>query len=89
MGGVVEGLAVRVSSRFRTPAENAALENASPQSQHLFGLAWDLTGDVSQLQVAAERARAAGYVPVFELTHLHIQRFPAGFLASCGAVFPT
>ena len=79
---------VRITGRRRSLEENRALPNAKEFSQHLFGLAWDLGGDGTELERVADLARAQGFVPVFEPTHLHVQRFPAGFLQQCGVRLP-
>ncbi len=55
------------------------------ESQHQLGLAADFASvNHSELDSVAESALAAGYVSVWEVDHLHVQRFHAGFLAQCG-----
>lgn len=57
------------------------------ESQHQLGLAADFTSvDQGALDRVAESALAAGYRPVSEKDHLHVQRFAAGFLRRCGLI---
>jgi len=79
---------VGVSSWFRTPAKNRT-EGGSPESQHLFALAMDLTGPPQLLPNIVQVARANHLVAVQERGHVHIQAFPAGALARAGVRFPT
>ena len=69
-----------VTSWWRSPERNAAVGGSS-SSQHLLGVAIDVTGD---LQRIAHAARAAGWVVVVESDHVHLQAFPAGALARAG-----
>ena len=76
-----------VTSFFRTAQVNAD-EGGDADSQHLVGLGADfrLVGLPAGL---VDDARKRGYTVVREIDHLHVQRFRAGFLATCGVVFPT
>jgi len=76
-----------VSSWFRTPAKNR-IEGGAPQSQHLFGLAWDLTVRQGELNHLAQHMREQGLVAVQERHHVHVQAFPRGALARAGIRFP-
>ncbi len=76
-----------VTSWFRTPEKNR-IEGGSEQSQHLFGLAWDLTVPDDFLQHLADHMAAQGLVAVTERDHVHIQAFSAGVLARAGVTFP-
>jgi len=84
-----------LTSWFRTPEKNRA-EGGSPESQHLFGLAWDIAVPQQQAgsrvgQVVDDVVRelqAAGLVAVRERRHVHVQLFPAGVLARAGVTFP-
>ncbi len=78
---------LQVTSWFRTPEKNR-IEGGAQQSQHLFGLAWDLTVPRNSLQHLAEHMRAQGLVAVQERNHVHVQAFPAGVLARAGVTFP-
>ena len=58
---------------------------AGDESQHQLGLAADFASvSKGELDGVAESARALGYVAVWEVDHLHVQRFRAGFLSQCG-----
>jgi len=83
LGRVVAGVResrsnVRLSSWFRDPISNQNVGGAI-DSQHLVGLAVDLTTDNP---VALERALdAQGIVAVREGSHVHVQAYPAGLMA--------
>jgi len=74
-----------LTSWWRDPDENADV-GGSPDSQHLFGLALDVTGP--GLAATQELARRNGLTAVAEVDHLHLQLFPAGVLARAGVRFP-
>ena len=76
-----------LTSFHRTPQENRD-EGGDADSQHLVGLGsdWSLRQDTRALVTDARRRN---YTVVLEDDHVHVQRFAAGFLASCGVVFPT
>jgi len=76
-----------VTSWFRT-AEKNRIEGGSPESQHLFGLAWDIVTPPQFTEAALAQARAAGLIAVREKRHVHVQMFPAGALARAGVTFP-
>ncbi len=76
-----------VTSWFRTPEHNR-IEGGSPESQHLFGLAWDLAAPPASLSHLAQHMRAQGLIAVQERDHVHVQAFPAGVLARAGVTFP-
>jgi len=76
-----------VSSWFRTPAKNR-IEGGAPESQHLFGLAWDVVVPRAALPHLVEHMRGQGLVAVQERGHVHVQAFPAGALARAGITFP-
>jgi len=76
-----------VTSWFRTPEKNR-IEGGAEQSQHLFGLAWDLAVPRDSLQHLAQHLSAQGLVAVRERDHVHVQAFPAGVLARAGVTFP-
>jgi len=76
-----------VSSWFRTPAKNR-IEGGAPESQHLFGLAWDVVVPRQNLEHLVEHMRGQGLVAVQERGHVHVQAFPAGALARAGVTFP-
>ncbi len=80
------GLAL--TSWFRTPERNR-IEGGHPESQHLFGLAWDIAAPPNQLAAITETARRFGLVAVHERDHVHVQAFPAGALARAGVRFPS
>lgn len=92
---VVQDFARRVSQTFqpgqvltswwRDPNLNADV-GGSPESQHLFGLAVDVTGP--QQGFTQQLARQMGLTAVTEIDHLHLQYFPAGVLARAGVEFP-
>jgi len=79
---------VGVSSWFRTPEKNR-IEGGAPESQHLFGLAMDLSGPGALLPDVVAVARANHLIAVQERGHVHVQMFPAGALARAGVRFPT
>jgi len=76
-----------VTSWFRTPEKNR-IEGGAQQSQHLFGLAWDLSAPRESLEHLAQHMAAQGLVAVRERNHVHVQAFPAGALARAGVTFP-
>jgi len=78
---------VTVTSWFRT-AEKNRIEGGSPESQHLFALAWDVTVPPQSLQNLVDQFRMQGLVAVRERHHVHVQAFPAGVLARAGVTFP-
>jgi len=78
---------VGVSSWFRTAEANRSA-GGSPESQHLFALAMDLTGPAQLLPDIVAVARANHLIAVQERGHVHIQAFPAGALARAGVRFP-
>jgi len=78
---------VGVSSWFRTPEANR-MAGGSPESQHLFGLAMDLTAPANLLRDVVTVAQSNGLVAVQERDHVHVQLFPAGALARAGVRFP-
>lgn len=79
---------VGVSSWFRTPEKNR-IEGGARESQHLFGLAMDLTGPADLLPAITTVAQQNHLIAVQERGHVHIQAFPAGALARAGVRFPT
>lgn len=76
-----------VTSWFRTPEKNR-IEGGAPESQHLFGLAWDVVVPRASLQHLVAHMRGQGLVAVQERNHVHVQAFPAGSLARAGVTFP-
>lgn len=72
------GRSLRVSSWWRSPTHNQEV-GGHPRSQHLLGLAIDVTGDIDELAAFARNASLKGLVPIMEGTHLHIQARPAGY----------
>lgn len=72
----LDGLAVDVTSWWRTQRGNAALAGASPESQHLLGAAIDVSG--RDFRQAGQRLRAQGFVVVDYPRHVHAQAWPAG-----------
>ena len=78
---------VGLSSWYRTPAVNRRA-GGSPESQHLFGLAMDLTAPAALLPDVTTVARSNGLVVAQERDHVHVQAFPAGALARAGVRFP-
>jgi len=81
----VPGLAV--TSWVRTPEQNR-IEGGSPESQHLFALAWDVMPPQGSEDLTVAIARGAGLTAVREKRHVHLQLFPAGVLARAGVTFP-
>jgi len=79
---------VGLSSWFRTPEMNRTA-GGSPESQHLFGLAMDLTMAPAILPDVTSVAQQNGLVAVQERGHVHVQAFPAGALARAGVRFPS
>lgn len=80
-GQVLAG--ARLTSFIRSPAVNLGVGGLH-QSQHLVGLGADF-GLESAEQVIGSAAEE-GYVAIVESDHVHVQRYPAGFLASCGVL---
>ncbi len=78
---------VRVTSWFRNPEQNR-MEGGSPESQHLFALAWDIAAPARLLPAVVSAAQVAGLVAVQERDHVHVQAFPKGALARAGVRFP-
>lgn len=74
-----------VTSWWRSPQANRDV-GGDPESQHLFGLAWDIAPASTSL---VREARAAGLTAVDEGSHVHMQLFPAGALARAGVRFPS
>ena len=79
---------ISLTSWFRTPAVNR-IEGGSPESQHLFGLAWDITAPQELYGELVVMARGLGLIAVEERDHVHLQLFPAGALARAGVRFPS
>jgi len=77
-----------LTSWFRTPEVNRVSEG-DPESQHLFGLAWDIDTPRTLRGQVLDAARALGLVAVDERTHVHVQLFPRGALARAGVRFPS
>ncbi len=75
-------------SWFRTAEQNRTA-GGDVESQHLFGLAVDLSVPLDQSQVLTEAGRALGLVAVNEHDHVHLQLFPRGALARAGVTFPS
>jgi len=78
---------LELTSWFRTAADNRTA-GGSAESQHLFGLAWDLTASRPILPRLAAAATRQGLVAIQEGDHVHLQLFPKGALARAGVVFP-
>ena len=78
---------VRLTSWYRTPERNR-LEGGSPESQHLFGIAWDVQVPLGSIASFVHLAENAGLSAVREKRHVHLQLFPAGVLARAGITFP-
>jgi len=78
---------VVLTSWFRTVDANIAADG-DPESQHLFGLAADVSVPSRLLPGVLAVARGVGLIAVNERTHVHLQLFPAGALARAGVVFP-
>jgi len=79
---------VGVSSWFRTPESNRMAGGAA-ESQHLFGLAMDLSAPGQILPDVVQVARANHLIAVQEKGHVHVQAFPKGALARAGVRFPS
>ncbi len=79
---------VGLSSWYRTPEMNRS-SGGSPESQHLFGLAMDLTMGAALLSEVTTVAQQTGLVAVQERDHVHVQAFPKGALARAGVRFPS
>lgn len=67
---------VRATSWWRDPQHNADV-GGHPRSQHLWGLAVDLTGDAFALEWLVWRAQSCGLVAILEPSHVHVQAYPA------------
>lgn len=78
---------VHLASWFRDADRNATV-GGHPESQHLYALATDWTGDPLALRQFELFVEAHDLVAINEGDHLHIQRFPHGVLASAGFPFP-
>jgi len=78
---------LQLTSWFRTPETNRDV-GGDPESQHLFGLAWDVTAPPQLLGAIARAGRGLGITAVEERDHVHLQAFPAGALARAGITFP-
>jgi len=79
---------VTVTSWYRTPERNR-LEGGSPESQHLFALAWDVAVPDPAVPNFIQSANQAGLIAVREKRHVHLQMFPRGALARAGIRFPS
>jgi hypothetical protein len=69
--------ALRASSWWRDVETNRRV-GGHPDSQHLLGLALDVTGPPEVLQDFLVASRLQGLVALDEGTHAHLQLFPAG-----------
>jgi len=78
----------RVTSWFRTPERNRD-EGGSPESQHLFALAWDVVLPEPESAAFQQAAQNVGLVAVRERRHVHVQAFQRGALARAGVTFPS
>lgn len=78
-----------ITSWFRSPFDNRRV-GGDPDSQHLVGLAIDVTPGkgTSRLAIneAAQIFQAAGFIAVPEEIHVHVQTFPAGILRQVGVL---
>ena len=70
-----------LTSWWRDRIDNRRV-GGNPDSQHLFGFAFDLV--VNDPEQTAEDARRLGFVAVVESDHVHLQFFPAGTLRRHG-----
>lgn len=68
---------LRATSWWRDAETNRRV-GGHPESQHLLGLALDVTGPTLDLGILAARARGVGLTAVLESNHLHVQMLPAG-----------
>ena len=77
----------RATSWWRSVADNVRVGGSGPRpygngnpnfSQHLVGLAADLTAP--NVQRAVDQLRAQGLIAVNEFDHIHVQAWPAGEL---------
>jgi len=87
VAGVQGFRGLSVTSWYRTPEKNR-IEGGAAQSQHLFGLAWDVVVPRDALDHLQGHLRAQGLTAVRERDHVHVQAFPAGSLARAGVTFP-
>lgn len=78
---------VGVTSWFRTPEANRTAGGMA-ESQHLFGLAMDLSAPPQLLPDVVAVAQANHLIAVQERGHVHVQLFPKGALARAGVRFP-
>jgi len=78
---------VRLASWYRDADRNEAV-GGHPESQHLYALATDWSGNPQSLRQFELFAEATGMVAVNEGDHLHIQLYGHGVLASAGFPFP-
>lgn len=78
---------VGVTSWFRT-AEKNRIEGGHEDSQHLFGLAMDLSAAPQLIPDVVSVAKQNHLIAVQERDHVHVQLFPAGVLARAGVTFP-
>jgi len=68
-----------LTSWWRSPQFNREVGGADT-SQHLLGLAFDVSGSRPNMEGALWYARAIGWEAVFEGDHVHLQAFKAGTL---------
>lgn len=78
---------VQLVSWYRDADHNATV-GGHPESQHLYALATDWTGDPLALRRFELFAEFAGLHAVSNTNRLHIQRYPAGALSAAGFPFP-
>jgi len=79
-----------VTSFWRNPTHNRNVGGAA-ESQHIFALAFDVTGTRFQRDQVLKAARARGLVAVENPRKqiVHVQQFQAGALGRAGVTFPT
>ena len=75
-----------LTSWYRDRASNEAAGGAS-SSQHRVGLAVDLVPTRGTYGALMRSCQRRDLVAVFELDHVHVQRYPAGALAAIGVDF--
>ena len=78
---------VHLTSWFRDAAHNRSV-GGHRESQHLYGLATDWSGDPVALRQMQLFVTEHDLVAIQEGDHLHIQAYPHGVLASAGFTFP-